>query len=409
MIHPSPEIAVPSIESIRDQFPALNSDFVYFENAGGSQVPLGVIQAYHRYFRESYVQLGATYRQSVEATSVVDRAHEFANIMMNGEGIGMTVIGPSTTQLISIIAECYSRVWTAGDEVIICETAHEANAGPWEKLKRLGIVVKTWRVDPSSFQCSLDELDALLTDRTKLVAFPHVSNLLGEVVDVQAITKLAHSKGAKVMVDGVAYASHRAVDVKAWGVDWYVFSAYKVFGPHMALLFGTEVAFAEIEGPNHFFLPSGNPYKFELGGANHEGCAGLLGTGEYLAFLGRSENVDRAAIESAYNRMAELEGPVQSRLLEYLQNNSTFQIIGAVDGADRVPTLSFMHGSRRPSHVVDQIVAGGIGVRNGHVYAYRLCQALGINLEEGVVRVSMVHYNTVEEVNRLIEVLDSLG
>jgi len=399
----------PNLDRIRECFPALSADLIYFENAGGSQLPSTVIDAYNEYFIRSFVQLGATYGASVKATSVVDDAHKFSNILMNGEGIGMTVIGHSTTQLISMIADCYSQVWQPGDEVIICETAHEANAGPWEKLNRFGIVVKTWKVEPTTFQCSLADLESLLTERTKLVAFPHVSNLLGEVVNVEAITKLVHSKGAKVMVDGVAYASHRAVDVRAWGVDWYVFSTYKVFGPHQAVMFGTSDAFSEIEGPNHFFLPNGNPYKFELGGANHEACAGILGMGEYLKYLSGSDAVDRDCIETAFDLMSALEAPLQTRLVDFLSSRPGVKLIGpGSNGAPRVPTVSFIHESLSPFEIVDKIVASGIAVRNGNMYAYRLCRALGIDPASGVVRVSMVHYNTLGEVERLLEVLDSL-
>lgn len=404
---------MPSVQELRSRFPALQGDIVYLENAGGSQVPQCVADAICRYMTETYVQLGASYSVSVKSTEVVERAHAFASRFMNGEGIGQVVLGPSTTQLVTMLAECYSRRLKPGDEIILCETAHEANAGPWEKLERFGIEIRWWRVDPDTGRADLADLEALFTARTRLVAFPHVSNLLGEVVDVEAITELAHRNGAKVVVDGVAYASHRAIDVRRWNVDWYVYSTYKVFGPHMAVLFGTHEAFSELEGPNHFFLPSGDPYKFELGGANHESCAGLLSLQEYLAFVADStrpnegELLDRGWIEAAWTKMQGLEHPLAERLVAHLAGHPRVRVVGPTD-RDRVATVSFVHESKSPPEIVAHTDQAGIGIRWGHMYAYRLCKAMGIDTDTGVVRVSAVHYNTIEEIERLIGVLDTV-
>ena len=405
-----------TLDAMRAQFPALESGFVYLENAGGSQLPRSVIDAMGAYMAERYVQLGAGYPASIEATRTVDDAHTFANQFVNGEGRGFCVIGPSTTQLCAMLADCYRLKLRPGDEVVICETAHEANAGPWTRLERDGIVVKTWRLDPAACfegnrpSCPIVNLREVLTERTRIVAFPHVSNLLGEIVDVAEVTRVAHDVGARVVVDGVAFAPHRAIDVAAWDVDFYVYSAYKVFGPHMAVMFGKEEAWAELEGPNHFFLPRG-AYKFELGGANHEGCAGLLGLQEYLAFVAgatEANSISRLQIEQAWARMAALERPLQERLVGYLLEKASVRIVGPADGPERVPTVSFVHCSLRPSEIVAAVDRSGIGIRYGHMYAYRLCQALGIDLDEGVVRVSAVHYNSLDEVDRLIDVFQTV-
>lgn len=394
------------ISEIRAQFPALSKEFIFLENAGGSQVPSCVIEAISQYFVESYVQLGASYPASRRATEVVNQAHEFANLFMNGTSVGQVVIGPSTTQLVTMLAECYSRRLEPGDEVVISEAAHEANAGPWEKLRRYGIVIRVWKVDPETGDMPIDGLASLLTSRTKIVAFPHVSNLLGGVVDVKAITDLVHAHGAKVVVDGVAFASHRAIDVDAWGVDWYVYSTYKVFGPHMAVLFGRHDAFGELSGPNHFFLPEGTAYKFELGGANHEGCAGLLALSDYLQFVaGKDGPLSRDHIEAAWSVMREMEDPLTVQLLRYLGSHPRVRVVGPTQG-DRVGTISFLHEHLKPSEIVAHTDAAGIGIRCGNMYAYRLCQAMGIPPETGVTRVSLVHYNTASEISQLISVLD---
>lgn len=397
----------PDIAAIRAQFPALVSGFPYLENAGGSQVPACVVDAVRDYMLNSYVQLGAPYDISRKSTQVVTDAHRFIELYMNA-GDGRVVLGPSTTQLVTMLAECYSRRLELGDEIIICETAHEANAGPWEKLRRFGFEIKTWRIDPQTLQCSLDDLKALLTPLTRLVAFPQVSNLLGEVVDVRAITEVVHAAGAKVVVDGVAYAPHRAIDVQVWGVDWYVYSTYKVFGPHMAALYGSKAAFAELEGPNHFFLPD-DAYKFELGGANHEGCAGLLALGDYLKFAAGRETLDRETVVAAWDHLGPLELPLQARILEFLNSKPGVNVWGPTTaGPERVATISFTSDRLSPAQICEATDQAGIGIRFGHMYAYRLCKAVGIATEEGVVRVSCAHYNTLDEVERLIEVLDPL-
>ena len=397
-------------EAVRSWFPALKSDFAYLENAGGSQVPRVVADAIRDYMLSDYVQLGAGYGQSIRATAVVNQAHQFIERFMNATGIGKVILGNSTTALLHILADAYADVWKSGDEVIVAETNHEANAGPWHKLQKFGIVIKYWKVNSDTFQCSLDELSGLLSERTKIVAFPHVSNLLGDVVDVKSITDLVHASGAKVVVDGVAYAPHRAIDVAAWDVDWYVYSTYKVYGPHMAALYGRADAFEELTGPNHFFIPRDSvPYKFELGSISHEGCAGLLGLRSYLAFLAQREDDDRMTVVKAFETMEVLEMPLQEQFLAYLRSKPTVRVIGKGDvGKGSVTTFSFVHETLKSSEIVAQIDHRNIGIRFGHMYAVRLCQALGINLDDGVVRVSLVHYNTPDEVSRLIYALDAI-
>ncbi len=401
------------IQKIRAQFPALASGFAYLENAGGSQVPAVVADAMHDYMLTTYAQLGAGYPQSDIATKNVDDAHAFANTFMGGDGIGQTILGSSTTSLLHTIANAYADVWPKGNRIIAAETGHEANVGPWADLAKKGFDFQIWKVDTKTFQCPLDTLEALLKEKTtKIVALPHVSNLLGEIVDLQPIVELVHQYGAKVVADGVAYAAHRPIDVKAWNVDWYVFSWYKVYGPHMAALFGTHEAFSEITGPNHFFIPKNIPYKFELGGVSHEGCAGLNVLPKYFNVLnGKPADApwNRQTIVDAFNTMAELELPVQQRLIDFLKTKNSVQIIGPAHAEKtRVPTISFLHDRLSPPQIVEHVNKRNMGIRYGNAYAFRLCQALGIDTDDGVVRASMVHYNTVEEMDRLCEALDEI-
>lgn len=407
--------AVPSLDRIRARFPALAGPMALLENAGGSQVPDVVADATRRYMLESYVQLGAGYPMSDVATRNVADAHRLVSTLMNADRVGTVILGASTTQLCHLIANAMRDVIRPGDEIILAETGHEANIGPWLTLARSGAVIRWWKVDRDAQDCPLGSLDALLSSRTRLVAFPHVSNLLGGIVDVAAVTRKAHAAGARVFVDGVAFAPHRAIDVERWGVDWYVYSTYKVFGPHMAALFARHDALAGLEGPNHFFIARDEvPYKFELGGSSHEGCAAINALGPYLAFLAEkpaSTAPDRATVEAAFARMTELELPLQERLVEGIRALPHLRLVGpATTGADeRVPTVSFTHVRLAPGEVVRRLHAAGLAVRNGHMYAYRLCEALGIDVKEGVVRISAVHYNTPDEIERTVMALAAMA
>jgi cysteine desulfurase family protein (TIGR01976 family) len=399
---------VPSIAEIREKFPALTSAFAYMENAGGSQVPAAVADAVREYMLTNYVQLGAGYEQSNIATETVENAHRFMREFVSAPSDGRLVLGPSTTALIQLVANACSRAWREGDEVVIAATNHEANIGGWLRLQERGIVVKWWPVDQETFRSEPTALEELITARTRLVALPHISNLVGQIEDVAEVVRISHAAGALVCADGVAFAPHRAVDVQQLGVDWYVFSAYKVYGPHMAVLYGQSSAFDELEGPNHSFIPNHDAYKWELGGVSHESCAGLLALESYFGFLAEEEYGGRVTIEKAFAAIEKLERPPESRLREWLASRSDLTIVGPVESSEQtVPTVSFVH-SRLPSdHIAQYVNRSDMGIRSGHMYAVRLLEGLGIAPEPGVVRVSLVHYNTIVEVEKLIDKLEA--
>jgi cysteine desulfurase family protein (TIGR01976 family) len=354
------------------------------------------------------VQLGAPYGLSRYCSQIVQQAHDDTRLLMNGDGCGEVVLGHSTSWLLRMLADCYAETIQPGDEIVVAESGHEANIGPWLRLERQGAKIRWWRVDSETGSATLDGLEAVLSERTKLVTFAHVSNLVGEVVDLKAVTDAAHAVGARVIADGVAFAPHRVIDVKAWDVDWYVYSAYKVYGPHVAALYGRHDAFAELEGPNHFFVPKNEvPYKFELGGVPHEACAGLVALRDYIRFLSASATYDRGAVTRAFDVMEALEHPLQERLVAWVRAQPRLRLIGPVTaGPERVATVSFVHESKSSKSLSLVANREDIGIRFGHMYAHRLCVALGLEPEDGVVRVSCVHYNSPAEIERLIEVLE---
>ncbi len=402
-----------SLDEIRAQFPALGSPTVYLDNAGGSQVPRVVADRIHDYMLSTYAQLGADYDVSRQSTATVERARELLGVLVNSSGLGKVAMGPSTSMLCAVLADCYRRAPDPDrDEIIVCEAGHEANIGPWLRLADSGYRLHTWRLDPDTFECPLDQLRGLLGPRTRIVAVPHVSNILGEIMDVATIAAMCHEVGARVVIDGVAFAPHRAVDVAALGADWYMYSAYKVFGPHMAVLYGRDEAFAEITGPNHFFVDRADvTYSFELGGVLHEGCAGLCGLWDYLCFLSQEQqpNFARSTVEKAFAEMADLEATLTEKLCDYVNSKPELRMIGpSRAGPTRVSTVSFVHADKTSREPALAANARGFGIRYGHFYAYRLFQALGMVPEDGVVRVSALHYNTHEELDRLTTFFDQI-
>lgn len=411
--------ALPDIAGIRARFPALASSTVYLDNAGGSQLPDVVIKAVADYLRTSYAQLGGDYEPSARAARTVRRAHDLVELFLNGAGPGRAVLGPSTTALCHLLANAYADAGP-GDrpEVIVAAAGHEANIGPWARLADRGFTVRLWPTRPDHagrWRPCPEALRAMLSARTRLVAMPHVSNILGEVWDVRAACDLIRAAGARSVIDGVAFAPHNAPDVRALGCDWYVYSTYKVLGPHLAALFGTHDAFAELTGPNHFFIPRDSiPSKFELGGVSHEACAGVAALWDYCCFLTAddpSARPSRAIIERAFSAMARRELHLQALLLDALQTIPGLRIVGpSAADPSRVCTVSFTHESRPSSEIARAANARGLGLRYGHFYSFRLIQELGLDPAEGVVRISLLHYNSEDEIERVRNfLLDLLG
>jgi len=394
------------IDFARGSFPALDDDWVLMDNAGGS-VPLrGVIDRVRDYMGRIMVQLGATYRHSALAGEAVDEGRRAAARLVNADPDEI-VIGPSSTMNARILAAALRPGWEEGDEVVVTNLDHETNIGPWRALAETGIVVREWRFDPDSLALRIEDLEPLLGDRTRLVCFTHCSNVVGTVHDAPAIARAAHAAGALVCVDGVAFAPHRRVDVRALDADFYLLSLYKVYGPHLGLLYAKRESQARMASRNHFFIgPEAGTYRWEPGNVNHELTASLPAIPEYLAELGRRSGGDATA-EGGYRAIAEQEERLAAPLLAFLAERPGVRLLGsAAAGPDRAPTVSFTVDGRDASEITPLLDRERIAVRYGHFYAHRAIEALGLLERGGVVRVSMVHYNTPEEVERLVRALD---
>ena len=393
---------------VRSQFPALRTGVAFFDNAGGSQVLASVADRVRDYLLSTSVQTGASYDLSVQASERVREARRKIARLVNASRPEEIVLGPSTTVLMRFLAIAMAGQFSPGDEVVLTVFDHESNIGPWLTLQERGVVFKFWTIDRASLAVDLQALDALMTRRTKLVCVTHASNILGTIMPIAEIGRIVHERGAKLCVDAVAYAPHRAVDVTGLDVDYYVFSFYKTYGPHFAVLYGRYEHLAELDGLYHYFYGREMvPTKLEPGNINYElawGCTGLV---DYLDHLGGGTG-DRAAIERAFADIADHEESIGERLLAYLRARNDIRIIGSpsADRSQRVPTISFKADGRDSAEVVRSVDRDRIGIRHGDFHSRRLIEHLGLHHDNGVIRVSMVHYNTIDEVDRLIASLD---
>ena len=404
-----PKIETLDINWAREQFPALKNKTVFMDNAGGSQILSSVIDRISHYLTNYNVQLGASYSVSQAASEELDKAIEITAQWINANHVNEVIIGPSSTMLLRILSICLSQQWQSGDEIIITNSDHEANMAPWKDLARQGLVIKTWKINPKSMQFEINDLQKLITKKTKLLAMTHASNILGSINPVNEIAQFVHDRNVMICVDGVAFAPHRLIDVKALDVDFYVFSLYKSFGPHLALMYGKQELLENMPGINHDFIQS-VPYKFQPGNLNYELSYSLPAIVDYINQLASIHDSAsdtqgmRERLAKGYDLIAKHEQLLVSKLLDYLNTNDAITIIGenTADKNIRVSTLSFIHENLASDTIVRQMDKHDIGIRFGDFYAVQLIDDLGLRDKNGVVRVSLVHYNTVEEVDRLI-------
>ena len=402
------------LDFVRSQFPALAGDWTFFDNAGGSQTLKPVVDRISEYLLTSDVQLGASYAVSQLAGDRVSKAAQGVATLMNASDPTEVVMGSSTSLLLRILALCLAQTFAPGDEIIVTNCDHEANISPWLDLQRQGVVVKFWRLNPETLELHLEDLELLLSDRTRLVALTHASNILGTINAIRAVCDRVHAQGGLVCVDGVGYAAHRLVDVQAFDVDFYAFSFYKTYGSHYAVLYGRQQLLASLPNFNHYFIQD-SPYKFQPGNVNFELSYGMLGLCDYLSEIAQRHSSEtapdlRSQMHQAFSLIAEHEEDLSDRLLQFLRSKANVRIIGSelADRSRRVPTLSFVVAGMDSASIPIQVDPHRIAIRYGDFYAKRLIEDLGLAPQNGVVRVSMVHYNTLEEVDRLIAILDRL-
>ena len=404
-----------NLDFVRGQFPAFREPslegFAHFENAGGSYACGQTIEWLERFYRQTKVQPYYDFPASRLGGAQMDDARSRMAAWLN-VGADELHFGPSTSQNSYVIAQALRQELKPGDEVIVTNQDHEANVGAWARLEDGGIVVKEWRVDPETGELHLESLEALLGERTRAVAFTHCSNVVATINPVREITDRIHEAGARAIVDGVSFAPHGMPDIASTGADIYFFSLYKVYGPHLGVMYLRSELNAELPYQGHFFNADKPLARFTPAGPDHAQIASVNGVMDYMEAVaghhGMGGKPVEAQAEALRTAFRDHESALLQPLLDFLSAHPRVRLIGRRMAAARAPTVSFTVDGWRSHDLAARLAEFRLGVGVGHFYAYRLVEALGIDTDDGVLRTSFVHYTSEEEVTRLMQALDGI-
>lgn len=408
------------IAEIRAQFPALtrSPDFVFFDNAAGAQIPQVVFDAVNRHLLECNVQRGGRYAKSQEVDATITRARQSVADFLNARDASEIAFGMNATSFIRLVSLAIGQTLAKRNEIIVTDMDHEANVATWLALKKSGAKFVWWKMREDG-NLHVDDLKPLVSAKTRLIACTVASNSLGSIVDVAAAAKIAHAAGAEIFLDAVHYGPHGQIDVQAFDCDYLVCSGYKIFGPHMGFLWGRRELLKKLPTFREDFIPDEPPGKIEAGTFIYENVAGMDAAISYLETLGGSPDGQpanhssprRAKLSLAMNAIRAYERTLSRAMLKTLREcGGTIYGIAQDDRvAERVPTLCFNLPKVAPAKVTETMARAGVGIRDGHMYAPRLMKRLRVPVETGVVRASLVHYNTSEEIERFGNVLRQLA
>lgn len=388
------------IEWIRAQFPALASGLAYLDNAAGSQVPRHVVDRVSRVLVEANANRGAAHAPSERMEALRHDAKQRTAALLDVEAHEV-FFGANATTLLTLLADAWRRALRPGDEVIVTGLDHQANVDPWTRLAECGIVVRRWPVRLPHASLDLADLDALVTPRTKLLAISGASNALGTRADTAGAADIVHAAGGVVCVDAVHLAAHQPPEPRRLGADMLVFSPYKVFGPHLGVLWIS----GGLDPPAHglSFMDAGHEGRWETGTQNHEGIAGWGAVFDYLDEC--AVRMDVAGPAGVFSRFAEHERSLTAGMLDGLRALGA-EIYGLPTEDDRTSTVSFNLPGRKPRAVAESLASRGVCVSDGHYYAHDLMmRTLGLAGRGGAVRASAVHYTSQQDVHRLLEAL----
>ena len=396
---------------VRAQFPAFEETggIANFENAGGSYACRQVIDRLTRFYRTRKTQPYGDADPSRLGGEEMDEARSRLSAIL-GVAQDELSFGPSTTQNTYVLAQAFRQWMSPGEAIVVTDQDHEANSGPWRRLADEGIEIREWTLDPETGHLDPGDLEPLLDDKVRLVCFPHCSNVVGEINPVTEITAIAHAAGAFVCVDGVSYAPHGLPDVGDLGPDIYLFSAYKTYGPHLGLMTIRRELGMMLPNQGHWFN-SGSLYKrFTPAGPDHAQIAASAGIADYIDALcdhhGGPESGATARGAFVHDLMRAREEVLLAPLLDMLGARNDIRLLGPRKAESRAPTVALDLGSD-PCPVAKALAGDGIMAGAGDFYANRALGAMGVDPEQGVLRVSFTHYTTPEEVDRLMAALDA--
>ncbi len=401
------------VTDVRRQFPALartvdGAPAVYADGPGGTQVPRRVIDAMSGFLAAGGSNLGGPFVTSRETDAVVAGARLAMSDLL-GSKPEEVAFGQNMTSLNLALARAVSREWGPGDEVVVTALDHDANVSPWLiAAAETGAMVHRVPFDTSTGMLDLDTLDAVLSERTRYVAVSHASNAIGSIVDVADVVRRSHAVGALVGVDAVHYAPHGLIDVAATGCDFLLCSAYKFFGPHTGIMYGKQELLAGVRPYKIRPAPSDPPGSWETGTQSFESLAGVSAAVDYLASLAEGDD-RRTRIVAAMAAIRNYESGLSRRFLDGISSMVHVELYGSADPSVRTPTFAIDVEGVRPGTVAARLGRQGIFVWSGHYYALEAIEQFERSDQGGLVRIGFVHYNTADEVDRVLEALDDLG
>jgi len=401
------------INQVRAAFPALQDGFIFFDNAAGAQSPSMVLDAVANHLLHRNVQRGGRYRQSREVDEAIAQARASVGALVNARHPEEISFGMNATSFMRLISIAVGQSFKDRREIVVTDLDHEANIAVWLALEREGAKILWWHFRDDG-RLYPEDLEKVLSPRTRIVACPLASNALGSILDIAEVCKRAHAAGAEVFVDAVHYGPHGPIDVQAFDCDYLACSGYKIFSPHMGFLWGRLETLNALPTFREDFIPDTTPAKLEIGTYSYESVAGMDAAVRYLEDLGRrihpAAASRRAALVAATEAIRSYEAQLSRAMLDALANaKATVYGITAADKiSQRTPTLCFNLPGIPPAKVTEELAKQNIGVRDGHMYSPRLMKRLGLPQESGAVRASLVHYNTIEEVSRFEAALASI-
>jgi cysteine desulfurase family protein (TIGR01976 family) len=412
------------LASIRARFPALARTLdgrpcAFVDAPGGSQVPEAVIDAMTAYLRTSNANTHGAFVTSAETDRVIDEAHRAAADLL-GCDPDEAVFGPNATTLLFAVSRSVGRTLSRGDEVVVTKLDHDANVRPWAMAAEdAGATLRWVDIRDGDVTLDVDSFEAALTERTKVVAFTLASNAVGTITPAADLIRSVRERAPNALVacDAVHVAQHRSLDVRAIGADVMVCSPYKIFGPHLGILFGRRALLTALRSYKVRPASEDIPYRWETGTQNHEGFAGWAAAVEYLAEIGRTYGAPssadrRAAIVAAFEAIGAHEAGLSRRFLEGIRSIPGARVYGIADTerlGERTPTFAVRLGEQHPLDSAKALGERGIFVWDGHYYALELMERLGLQETGGAVRIGFCHYNTPDEVDRVLEELAALA
>ncbi|NIL94811.1 MAG: cysteine desulfurase-like protein [Woeseiaceae bacterium] len=409
------------IELIRAQFPSLATTDdgrprLYFDNPAGTQVPRIVAERMADCLLHRSANIGGYFETSRLAGEVADDARSAMMDFLNAPSPDEIIFGQNMTSLTFHLARSIGRFLEPGDEVVVSRMDHDANVEPWKLMARdFDLKVRYLPFDTETFEFDLADLDALLNDRTRLVCVGGASNLTGTINDVKAICRRARDAGAWSFIDAVQSAPHIVSDVQEFGCDFFVSSAYKFFGPHQGILWGRRESLEQLQPYKLRPAPDELPWSFETGTQSHEGMAGTAAAVDYFAWVGETAagccGSRRDKVSSALEVLFDYERTLAERLVNGLLAIPGVRVLGITEPAAmhrRVPTVSFTHATVAPADIARQLAEHNIFAWSGHNYALEVARALDIEKSGGAVRIGPVHYNTIDEIDTVLDVLQTI-